>query len=601
MFEKTAVNGWLCWGALYLLAAGVSLTSETRLLCPQPCRCNTVLLEVNCSDHQLITVPESLPKDTKLLNLTHNKIKTLVQQQFKTLTQLLHLDLSDNDVVMIEFKAFLGLQNLINLNLARNHLKIIPIGAFAGLPKLKSLDISSNEVLVFLDFTFRDLPTLQFLTAVDNDVVFISHQAFTGLTNLQELHLDGCNLSAVPTEALTQLRGLRRLSFQRASLATLPNYSFQHLEHLKELVLSDCPWLETLSGKSLFGLNLTSLTIRHCNLSAVPYIPMHHLVYLVFLDLSFNPITYIHKSQLGDLLRLQELHLVGGLLLRIEIGAFRGLSYLRLLNVTRNLLTTLEMGVFQSVDTLRTLGLDNNPFKCDCRLLWLVQKRPNLDFGGNLPTCTTSVHLQGLNFLDLEDDELSGLLTCRPPRILNRKRQEMRVDQGHTVVFYCAAEGDPAPSVTWLNPKLKPVSPTGRIWALSNGSLEIRFAQPQDSGMYLCLASNAAGNTSLPVNLYVRAFPKSSRNPSSLKGWFVPPGVNGNQKLPFDFKTLLVAATIGFLSFFSSVSVCFIFMFLWSKSKGQIKHTATIAYVPRSAMSGGSGDQQTSRFTMKLI
>ncbi|XP_032391878.1 leucine-rich repeat and immunoglobulin-like domain-containing nogo receptor-interacting protein 1 [Etheostoma spectabile] len=609
MFEGIAVHQWLCWGTLYLLAAGVALSSETRWLCPKSCRCNTVLLEVNCSDGQFTTVPNGLPQNSNLLNLTHNKIKTLVHQQFQTLTQLLDLDLSDNIMVIIEVEAFLGLQSLITLRLARNRLKIIPVGVFAGLPKLKLLDISRNEILVFLDFTFRDLTALQFIEAADNDLVFISHQAFTGLTSLQELHLDGCNLTAVPTEALTQLGSLKRLHFYRMGITTLPNYSFRHLERLKELLISHCHWLENLSGNSLFGLNLTSLTIRHCNLSVVPYISLHHLVYLVYLDLSFNPITYIHENLFGDLLRLQELHLVGGSLLRIEIGAFNGLAHFKLLNVSRNFLTTLEVGVFHSVDALRTLGLDNNPLACDCRLLWVVQRRPYLDLDGNPPTCTTSVQLQGWYFLDFTKAELPGLLTCRKPSILNPKPQEVRVDQGHTVVFYCNTEGEPLPSVTWISPQLKPLSPIGRIRTLSNGSLEVRYAQPQDSGTYLCVASNAAGNDSLLVSFYVRAFSSSSKKPFHLKGWFAfpsaSPGVNGNQSIPLDVKTLLVAATIGLISFFSSVSVCFIFMFFWSKSKGQIKHTATIAYVPRSAVSisnGGKGNyMETSRFTMKLI
>ncbi|GLD59139.1 leucine-rich repeat and immunoglobulin-like domain-containing nogo receptor-interacting protein 1 isoform X1 [Lates japonicus] len=517
MFEGIAVHQQLCWGVLYLLAAGVALTSETRWPCPQSCYCNTELLEVNCSHGQLSTVPADLSQNAKLLNLTYNTIKTLVQQQFRALTQLLDLDLSDNLVVAVEVEAFLGLQSLQTLRLARNRLKIIPVGAFAGLPNLQLLDISGNEILVFLDFTFQDLPALRCIKATDNDLVFISHQAFTGLTSLQELHLDGCNLTAVPTEALTQLSVLRSLHFRQLGLTTLPNYSFHHLVRLKELVICHCPSLETLSGNSLFGLNLTSLTVRHCNLSAIPYVPLHHLVYLVYLDLSFNPITYIHSNLLGDLPRLQELHLVGGSLLHIGIGAFRGLFNLKLLNASRNLLTTLEAGAFQSVDALKTLGLDNNPLVCDCRLLWVARRRLYLDFGGPSPTCTTSVRLQGWNFLDFSEVELQGLLTCRQPRILNRKPQEVRIDQGHTVVFYCNAEGDPLPSISWLSPQLRPLSPTGRIRVLSNGSLEVRYAQPQDSGTYLCMASNAAGNDSLPVSLHVRAFPSSSKNPFLLK------------------------------------------------------------------------------------
>lgn len=609
MFEGIAVHYWLCWGALYLLAAAVPSTSAGRRSCPQLCQCDTILLDVNCSASQLTAVPDGLQQDTKVLNLTQNKIKTLVRQQFHALAQLLDLDLSDNVIVLIEVEAFLGLQSLTTLRLARNRLKIIPVGALAGLSRLKLLDIGGNEILVFLDFTFQDLALLQVLGAAGNDLVFISGQAFAGLANLQELQLDGRNLTAVPTEALSPLDGLRSFRFHRLGLASLPNYSFHHLDRLKELCISDCPFLEELSGNSLFGLNLTSLAITHAKLSAVPYIPLHHLVYLVRLDLSFNPITNIGGNLLSDLLRLQELRLVGGSLLRIEVGAFRGLVHFRLLNVSRNLLSTIEAGAFQSADALRSLGVDNNPLACDCRLLWLVRRRLSVDFGGSRPTCTTSAQLQDWNFLDFTETEIPGLLTCRQPRILNRKPQEVRVDQGYTVVFYCNVEGEPPPSVTWLDPQLKPLSPVGRIRALANGSLEVRYAQPQDSGTYLCVASNAAGNISLTVSLNVRAFPSPLKNAFRLNSWMafpsVSPGENGTHEFAFDVKTLLIAATIGFLSFFSSVTVCFIFMFFWSKGKGKIKHTATIAYVPRSAVSsskGGTGNyMETSRYTMKLI
>lgn len=608
MFRVTSTQLWMCWRALYLLTAAAASSSETSWVCPLTCRCNSSTLAINCGGSQLTSVPDSLPQEAELLNLSKNAIKTLVQQQFYMLTPLLHLDLSDNLLVLIEAEAFLGSHNLLTLNISHNHLKIVPVGAFIGLMNLKLLDISGNQILVFLDFTFRDLTSLQFCKASDNSFVFISHQAFYGLSSLRELDLDGFNLTVVPTEALNQLSRLRTLSFRRLGTTSLPNYSFRYLVQLKELVVSQCPRLERLSANSLFGLNLTSLAITHCNLNGVPYVPLHHLVYLVRLDLSFNPITYIHGNLLKDLLRLQEFHLVGGSLIRIEVGAFKGLVYLNLLNVSRNLLTTLEAGAFQSVDGLRTLGLDGNSLACDCRLLWVVRKRLLLDFGGNPPTCTTSVQLQGWNFLDFSDDELLKLLTCQKPRILNNKRQDVSVDQGHTAVLHCSAEGDPLPSVNWLNPQLRQVPPVGRIRVLTNGTLEIRYAQPHDSGTYICVTSNAGGNDSLRVSLHVQSLP--SKKHFALHGWSVLPSAStdgiGNHKLPFDLKTLLIAATIGFLSFFSSVSVCFVFMFFWSKSKGQIKHTATIAYVPRSAMSNNNsksagGYMETGRFTMKLI
>ncbi|XP_028317130.1 leucine-rich repeat and immunoglobulin-like domain-containing nogo receptor-interacting protein 1 [Gouania willdenowi] len=609
MCMGTPIHQRLRWGTLYLMAAGAMFTSGMRWECPTSCCCIVERLEVNCSAAQVPTVPEGLPQEAKLLNLTHNSIKTLLRHQFHMFTQLLELDLSDNLVGAIDVEAFVGLRSLMTLRLSRNHLKIVPVGAFAGLTNLQFLDISRNEILVFLDFTFRDLAKLQFMNVTDNELVFIAHQAFSGLNSLQELHLDAGNLTAVPTEAFAQLNVLRSLHLLRIGITTLHNYAFCHLSQLKDLVISKCPRLEMLSANSLFGLNLTSLTIQFCNLTAVPYVPLRHLVYLVFLDLSYNPITYIHGNLLGDLLRLHELRLIGCSLKHIEFGAFSGLVHFKSLNVSTNLLTTLEAGVFHSLDSLNILGLDNNPLTCDCRLLWMAKKQHFMDFGGNPPTCTTSVQLQSWTFLDLSELELQSLLTCRRSRITNRKPQQMRVDQGHTVVFYCNAEGEPLPSVTWLNPQLKPLSPIGRIRALSNGTLEVRFAQPQDSGIYLCMASNAAGNDSLPFSLHVKAFPPSSKIPFRLKGWSLipsaPPDITGNHKHPFDIKTLLIAATIGFLSFFSSVSICFLFMLFWSKSRGQIKHTATIAYVPRSAVTNSnavmSNRQETSRFTMKLM
>lgn len=603
MLDGVSVRLWLWWGAL-CFSAGAGPPPEARPPCP--CRCSSPPPRANCSDGRFSAVPPGLPGDTQVLNLTRNRIRALARRQFFALGGLRDLDLSDNEVASVEAEAFLGLRELATLNLARNRLKILPAGAFGGLGGLRSLDISHNHILVLLDSTFLDLGALRRLDASGNELVFVGPRAFAGLGALQELRLDACNLTAVPTEALRPLAALRLFLFRCLALADLPGYSLRPLERLKELALSDSPSLESLSGNSLFGLNLTSLAVRRSRLGAVPYGALRHLVYLVTLDLSYNPIACV-RGGLLDLPRLRELRLVGGSLLAVEAGAFGGAARLALLNVSQNRLTTLEAAAFRSADALEALGLDGNPLACDCRLLWVLRRGGRrLDFGGSLPTCSASSRMEEGSFLELPEAE--ALLVCRRPRILGPGAQEARVDQGHTVAIHCDAEGDPPPAIAWLDPQLNPLSPNGRIRALPNGTLEVRYAQPRDSGAYVCVASNAAGNSSLAASLRVRALPPSrSALPGARVAFPSPPapGGNGTQGILPDVRTLLVATTIGVASFFSSVSVCFVFMLLWSKGKGQLKHTATIAYVPRSAASsgkgGGGGYTETSRYTMKLI
>ncbi|KAG1929001.1 leucine-rich repeat and immunoglobulin-like domain-containing nogo receptor-interacting protein 4a [Pimephales promelas] len=595
----------LHWWVVLQWVVGVALSGP----CSQRCDCVPKLPIVNCSSRQLASVPDGLPDDTQTLNLSGNQLRTLTRRRFTGLTLLRELDLSENMLTAIEAEAFAGLQNLLTLRLARNRLKIIPVGAFSGLPNVQVLDISENEILVFLDDMFREMPSLQKLEASENDLVFISNRAFGGLANLQELNLDRCNLTTVPVEALSPLTGLLQLRLCRLGITSLPNHSFRTLIRLRELHVSHCPWLDSLAANSLIGLNLSSLTLSHCNLSAVPYSPLHHLVYLRYLDLSYNPISIILPNLLGDLLRLQELHLVGAGLLRIEPGAFRNLAGFRLLNVSGNRLATLESSAFHSVGTLEVLRLDGNPLACDCRLLWVMRRRSRISFGRS-PTCGSPVQVQGRTLHDFSEAELPRLFTCRQARVLTRKPQDVRTDEGHTVLFFCAADGDPAPAITWVNPKRSVLTGSGRVRVLPNGTLEVRYAQVQDSGYYLCVASNAAGNDSVSVSLRVRGFPASTRNrsgPFFLEGWSFTSGqvpVNGSQPFPFDVKTLVIAVTMGFLSFLSSVAVCFVFMFFWSQSKGQIKHTATIDFVPRSSASAnrtGRSSVETGRFTMKLI
>lgn len=599
-----------CWQPILLLVLG-SVLSGSATGCPPRCECSAQDRAVICHRKRFVAVPEGIPTETRLLDLGKNRIKTLNQDEFAGFPLLEELELNENVVSAVEPGAFNNLFNLRTLGLRSNRLKLIPLGVFTGLSNLTKLDISENKIVILLDYMFQDLYNLKSLEVGDNDLVYISHRAFSGLNSLEQLTLEKCNLTAIPTEALSHLHGLIVLRLRHLNINAVRDYSFKRLYRLKVLEISHWPYLDTMTPNCLYGLNLTSLSVTHCNLTAVPYLAVRHLVYLRFLNLSYNPISAIEGSMLHELLRLQEIQLVGGQLAVVEPYAFRGLNYLRVLNVSGNQLTTLEESAFHSVGNLETLILDANPLACDCRLLWVFRRRWRLNFNRQQPTCATPEFVQGKEFKDFPDVLLPNYFTCRRARIRDHKAQQVFVDEGHTVQFVCRADGDPPPAILWLSPRKHLVSAksNGRLTVFPDGTLEVRYAQVQDNGTYLCIAANAGGNDSMPAHLHVRSYsPDWPHQPNKTFAFISnQPGegeansTRATVPFPFDIKTLIIATTMGFISFLGVVLFCLVLLFLWSRGKGNTKHNIEIEYVPRKSDAGISSADAPRKFNMKMI
>ncbi|XP_038640219.1 leucine-rich repeat and immunoglobulin-like domain-containing nogo receptor-interacting protein 1 [Scyliorhinus canicula] len=599
-----------CWQPILLLILAAVLSGHATG-CPARCDCSAQERSVVCHRKRFITVPEGIPTETRLLDLSKNRIKTINQDEFVAYPLLEVLELNENIISTVEPGAFSNLFNLRALGLRSNRLKLIPLGVFTGLNNLTQLDISENKIVILLDYMFQDLYNLRSLEVGDNDLVYISHRAFSGLHSLEQLTLDKCNLTSIPTEALSHLHGLLVLRLRFLNINVIQNYSFKRLYRLKVLEISHWPFLDTMAANCLYGLNLTSLTITSCNLTSVPYIAIRHLVYLKFLNLSFNPITTVQGHMMQELLRLQQIYLAGGQLLTIEPYAFRGLNHLRLLNVSSNYLTTLEETVFHSVGNLETLIMDNNPLACDCRLLWIFRRRWRLNFNRQQPVCSTPEIVQGKEFKDFPDVLLPSYFTCRRARIRDKKPQRIHVDEGHTVHFVCRADGDPPPAIVWVSPRKRHISSksNGRLTVFPDGTLEVRYAQLQDNGSYQCIAMNAGGNDSTSASLYVRGYsPEWGQQPNKTFAFITnqPNDSNANSTrasvpFPFDIKTLIIATTMGFISFLGVVLFCLVLLFLWSRGKGNTKHNIEIEYVPRKSDAGIGTADAPRKFNMKMI
>lgn len=104
------------------------------------------------------------------------------------------------------------------------------------------------------------------------------------------------------------------------------------------------------------------------------------------------------------------------------------------------------------------------------------------------------------------------MMTSPPTFTDDRSYPVIKVRQGATATIRCQATGVPAPTVTWFSPTRRVIPRalgsgfySGRVVAVSDGTLEVRLAQKIDAGNYTCRASNAAGERSMVVGLEVEA------------------------------------------------------------------------------------------------
>ncbi|XP_027579260.2 hemicentin-1 [Pipra filicauda] len=94
---------------------------------------------------------------------------------------------------------------------------------------------------------------------------------------------------------------------------------------------------------------------------------------------------------------------------------------------------------------------------------------------------------------------------------------EVSVTAGEDVTLPCEVKSLPPPIISWAREMqlISPFSP--RHTFLPSGSMKISETQVSDSGMYLCVATNIAGNVTQSVRLSVHVPPRIQRGPRVLK------------------------------------------------------------------------------------
>ncbi|XP_076131951.1 leucine-rich repeat neuronal protein 1 isoform X1 [Alosa pseudoharengus] len=499
--------------------------------CPPQCVCETrpwytpqsvyhQAKTVDCNELHLSHVPWNISGDTQVLLLQSNNISS-VTQELHRLVNLTELDLSQNHFSRIKDIGLTPLTQLVTLYLEENQLKELP------------------------DYSLKELVNLEELYVNHNQISSIGPKAFSGLVNLLRLHLNSNKLVAIDSQWFESLPNLEILMIGENPILGLQDMSFYPLSKLHSLVLAGMGLMDVPAG-AFQGLEyLESLSFFDNKLTAVPKDALRVLPNLKFLDLNKNPITRVQEGDFRDFPHLEELSLNNmEELIAVEKGAFANLPEMAKLELYNNPhLSYIDRGAFLDVDGLRTLlihnndisllpheilgsfpnldevSLHSNPLRCDCLSNWgpVLGNQSTLKLlESQITLCAYPPHLIGRSLQEVVTTNWNVVSnTCLPQISLHTFPPQLNVSGGQPLTLECWAFADPAPQFYWVTPTGDKVTSEVIASQMINGSsakkhrlqdqgaLEILHVEPEDAGLYTCVAWNAEGADTRSVMVFV--------------------------------------------------------------------------------------------------
>ncbi|XP_078317919.1 uncharacterized protein LOC111104517 isoform X2 [Crassostrea virginica] len=371
--------------------------------------------------------------DIQVLGLGRNRLSNVHNETFETLQDLIVLTLDDLGLDDLVWGSLYSLRALKDLQLQNNRITTLNQEVLFNLNYLQNLDLGSNSIshLIPGQQIFQNLNELRFLHLNRNNLQIISNGTFMGLKNIVFLDLSGNKIQQIETTALEDLNSITNFDFSQNFLTVTP--SIKTCKKLRWLDISS-NLIRKVTSSSFEGL----LNLEHLNLSSNHIITIGKNIFfgipkLKTLDLSFNQVKSIHGDAFGGLKHLSELYVHHNLLTTIS-KTFLVLSSLKTIDLSFNMLIKLENGNFpdhvENIDLsynrigniseyaisnhqyLRRLSLKgnklttlsknalsiprnlskptmaylaDNPFNCDCNLIWLRRKIGDISMNSGLP------------------------------------------------------------------------------------------------------------------------------------------------------------------------------------------------------------------------
>ncbi|XP_030845807.1 toll-like receptor 3 [Strongylocentrotus purpuratus] len=353
------------------------------------CHYDAELKKADCSYRGLDSIPQNLSDDIKELNVRFNNITVILSSSFKRYPLIQVLDLTKNEIRMIESASFYPLKELHYLSLSFNPKLVLPAtGLFRWSKNLSILGLSDSNLKLLPNDTLKWSPSVENINLSNNKLTFVNMSvcgrakiidlSFNEIEHLTaESFIFGCqsdyidltwnHIKSVDPNVIASLR-VRSLvlRYKPLTLEILKDI-FRGICHSEIVELTITHAKITVLPRDVFGLlrncSLTLLRLSGNKIQSLsPYV-FSHFTRLVELDLSNNEIQSVSPYVFSNLTRLVELDLSDNKIQSLSPYVFSNLTGLVELDLSQNKIVTVEPVFFQGMQELKVLNLNQNKLK----------------------------------------------------------------------------------------------------------------------------------------------------------------------------------------------------------------------------------------------
>ncbi|XP_045462991.1 chaoptin-like isoform X2 [Harmonia axyridis] len=323
------------------------------------------LLFLDLSSNKLTSLPDNVFSSLghlQSLDISSNPLHANFKELFHYAQSLKHLNLANTGITST---PHLPLPNLIHLNLSHNNIEATKKNSMQELFKLKLLDLSHNKLSSVPSHLWSNLNSLKTLDISNNPIKEITIENFQGLENLQNLKLRGLkDLTKFESEAIVQLKIITSLTIE----------TWPKIENFEE---EFCNLLKKLSQLRILKVHFTETSLD-TQLSCINNKKIRHL------EITGENLKNVERDAFSKFTNNPDLVLkiTGTQIEELPAGLFSNMykiSYL-MLDLRNNKLTHIDPEIFygnyttwKNVGTTLISGgimISNNPFRCGCHLAW---------------------------------------------------------------------------------------------------------------------------------------------------------------------------------------------------------------------------------------